>query len=104
MKATIGDRIVVVPPHIGGVLRDCIVVELRTADGSPPYIVRWSDTGQEALYFPGSDGRVEHAMNATPAAAPESTGSDVPHVSTWRVEIQLFGYDGQGDSARGSRH
>jgi hypothetical protein len=87
MKASIGDQIVVVPPHIGGVVRDCLVLEVRNPDGSPPYVVRWSDTGQEALYFPGSDGRVTHLGKQHEAEPPEIP---LPHVTTWRVEIQVF--------------
>lgn len=89
MKAQVGDRIVVVSPQVGGVVRDCLVVELRNPDGSPPYVVRWADTGQEALYFPGSDGRVQHL--GTEAEHPETAAPVVaPHVSTWTVEIQLY--------------
>jgi hypothetical protein len=104
MKASIGDRIVVVSPHIGGVVRDCLVVELRNADGSPPYVVRWSDNGQEAIYYPGSDGRIEHAVpeaDATRAASPAVSGP--AHVGTWNVEIQLFEHD-PGTSARAVLH
>ena len=28
---------------------------MRHEDGSPPYVVRWSDTGDQALFFPGPD-------------------------------------------------
>ena len=40
--------------------RDCEVLAVRGADGSPPYLVRWGDTGHEALFFPGSDALVQH--------------------------------------------
>lgn len=108
MKASIGDRIVVVSPQVGGVVRDCIVVELRNPDGSPPYVVRWSDTGQQALYFPGSDGRIQHTAGATSApdkAAPSAEGSEAtaPHVTTWNVEIQVY-EQGADTSARAVLH
>ena len=41
-------------------VRDAEILEVRHEDGSPPYLVRWSDNGHEALVFPGSDAFVEH--------------------------------------------
>ncbi len=98
MKASIGDRIVVVSPTVGGVVRDCLVVELRNPDGSPPYLVRWSDSGQEALYFPGSDGRVEHsdARSDQPLVIPS-------RVKTWHVEVQVYEH-GPDTSAKAVLH
>jgi hypothetical protein len=49
MRAKVGDKIVVSGHH----------VEVRGADGAPPYVVKWSD-GHEGLYFPGSDASVVH--------------------------------------------
>jgi hypothetical protein len=103
MKASIGDRIVVVSPQVGGVVRDCLIVELRNPDGSPPYVVRWSDTGQEALYFPGSDGRIQKAgAEAEPATTAEPDAGP-PHVTTWNVEVQVFEQGGD-TSARAILH
>jgi hypothetical protein len=45
--------------------RDCEVLEVRGADGAPPYVVRWGDTGHQALLFPGSDAFVQHFEHAT---------------------------------------
>lgn len=84
MKAAVGDRIVVVPRVVGGHVRDARVVELRNADGSPPYLVEWSDTGQTSLYFPGSDGRVE------PYDDQPATREPAFHVKTWRVTVHVF--------------
>jgi hypothetical protein len=33
------------------------IVEVRGADGGPPYVVRWSD-GHEGLVYPGADAHV----------------------------------------------
>jgi len=85
MKAAVGDRIIVVPRSVGGPVRDARVVELRNADGSPPYVVQWSDTGQRGLYFPGSDGRIEHYDQKPP----ERQGEPY-HVKTWRVAVHVF--------------
>jgi hypothetical protein len=61
MHAAPGDRLVVRNLHLDRPVRDARILEVRHADGSPPYLVRWSDTGQEALVFPGPDAHVEHA-------------------------------------------
>ena len=89
MKASIGDRIVVVAPQVGGAVRDCLVVELRNPDGSPPYVVRWSDNGREGLYFPGVDGHVEHP-ESEPSSQAEPTVTVIPKVRTWNVEVQVY--------------
>ncbi len=60
MHAVVGDRLVVRAPHVGEPNRDGEVLEVRGPDGSPPYVVRWSDTGHEGLYFPESDTVVHH--------------------------------------------
>lgn len=60
MRASVGDRIVVKSRHIGEPNRDCEVLEVHGADGGPPYLVRWGDTGHRTLFFPGSDAVVQH--------------------------------------------
>lgn len=65
MIATAGDRLVVRSQHLDGPVRDGEILEVRGDNGAPPYVVRWSDSGHEALVFPGPDAYVEHA--AAPA-------------------------------------
>ncbi|MFC7493550.1 MULTISPECIES: DUF1918 domain-containing protein [unclassified Nocardioides] len=60
MFAAVGDRLIVRSSHVGGAIRDGEVLAVRRADGSPPYVVRWSDTGREALVYPGPDAEVHH--------------------------------------------
>lgn len=60
MYAAVGDRLVVRGHNVGEPVRDAEILEVHHEDGSPPYVVRWSDTGHEALVFPGSDAFVEH--------------------------------------------
>jgi len=60
MFARKGDRIVIRGQHVGNPVRDAEVLEVKHPDGTPPYLVRWSDTGHEALFFPGTDAYVEH--------------------------------------------
>lgn len=58
LHASAGDRLVVQRLH--GPVRDAEILAVRHPDGTPPYEVRWSDTGHEALVFPGSDAFVQH--------------------------------------------
>lgn len=60
MFAQVGDRLVVHSQHVGGHIRDGEIVEVQHADGTPPYVVRWEDTGHETLVFPGPDAEVQH--------------------------------------------
>lgn len=89
MRAAVGDRIVIASNTLDRPVRVGEVVELRHQDGTPPYLVRWADTEQTALVFPGPDARVEH-----PADPADAAGAPAPvptrHVRTWTVEIQLF--------------
>jgi hypothetical protein len=64
MIAQIGDRLVVEGIHLGDHRRVGIVIALRHPDGTPPYEVRWLDSGQEALVFPGPEAHVEPAAAA----------------------------------------
>lgn len=66
MKAQTGDRIVIHGHHIGEPHRDCEVVEVHGNGGTPPYLVRWGDSGHESLFFPGPDAMVEHFEKSTP--------------------------------------
>ena len=59
MKASVGDRLVEQGLHVGDARRVGIITELRHGDGSPPYLVRWLDTGHESLVYPGPDARIE---------------------------------------------
>ncbi|WP_432133698.1 MULTISPECIES: DUF1918 domain-containing protein [unclassified Streptomyces] len=60
MRARVGDEIVVRGTGSGVVTRDGEIVGVHHPDGSPPYDVRWSDTGRVTLYFPGPDAHLKH--------------------------------------------
>lgn len=60
MRASAGDRIVIKGHRVGEHDRDAEVIEVSHLDGSPPYRVRWEDSGHESLLFPGSDAFVQH--------------------------------------------
>jgi len=59
MRANVGDELVIRGHHVGDADRKAVIMEVRGADGAPPYRVRWSD-GHESVFFPSSDTIVEH--------------------------------------------
>lgn len=65
MRAQVGDRLI---PG-GDPDRIAVVIGLRNADGSPPYVVKWLTGGHIALVFPGPYARIVHADPANGAAA-----------------------------------
>jgi hypothetical protein len=101
MKASVGDRIVIASNRLDHPLRDGKIVECRHDDGSPPYVVEWSDTGQTGLFFPGPDAHVEHEGDedvavrqaVTEQAGEVQSGRDV---KTWQVEVSVF--ESEGDT------
>ncbi|MFC0526389.1 DUF1918 domain-containing protein [Phytohabitans kaempferiae] len=58
MQATVGDHLHVHSNTVGASDRIAEIVEVRGADGQPPYLVRFPD-GHESLVFPGPDSVVE---------------------------------------------
>jgi len=60
MKASSGDQIRVRGHHVGDPDRCGQIVDVRGADGQPPFVVRWGDSDEEVLFYPGSDATVEH--------------------------------------------
>jgi hypothetical protein len=63
LRARPGDRLVVRGHRLGEPGRDGEILEARGDDGSPPFLIRWEDTGCETLLFPGSDAYVEHLVD-----------------------------------------
>ena len=59
MHATQGDRIVIRGRAVGNPDRHGEIVEVRGADGGPPYEVRFQD-GHRSVVYPGSDCIIEH--------------------------------------------
>jgi len=60
MFAAVGDRLVIRGQHLDQPVKDGLILEVRHGDGTPPYLVRWEDTGRESLVFPGPDAVVQH--------------------------------------------
>jgi uncharacterized protein DUF1918 len=61
MRARIGDRLVVGEDRIGE------VVGVPSADGSPPYIIKWLKDGHIAMVFPDHYARIVPAGEPVPA-------------------------------------
>jgi hypothetical protein len=58
MQATIGDRLHVHGNSVGHPDKTGDIVEVKGAEGAPPYLVRFDD-GHTGLVFPGPDAVVE---------------------------------------------
>ncbi|HEU5417560.1 MAG TPA: DUF1918 domain-containing protein [Streptosporangiaceae bacterium] len=70
MKAQVGDRLI--PGESSS--RTGLIIGLREADGSPPYVVKWLDTGHIALVFPGPYARLLPGHQQTDRPAPAAGG------------------------------
>jgi hypothetical protein len=55
MNAKVGDWLVVKGRTNDQAEHRGMITEVHSTNGSPPYMVRWIDTGHEALVFPGPD-------------------------------------------------
>jgi hypothetical protein len=55
MKAKVGDWLVIKGAAVGRPDQRGLITEVRSSDGSPPYVVRWLDTDHVATVFPGPD-------------------------------------------------
>lgn len=64
MRAKPGDRIMVHSQRQGEQDRDGEVLQVQASDGSPPYWVRWSDTGRTGLYYPSSEAYIADGSRA----------------------------------------
>jgi len=68
LHASPGDRLVIHAHHLGEPIRDGEILETRGPDGGTPFLVRWSDSGDESVVYPGSDASVEHFERHLPAS------------------------------------
>ncbi len=55
MHARVGDHLVVKSSAVGRPDRRGMITDVRSRDGSPPYIVRWLDDDHEVTMYPGAD-------------------------------------------------
>lgn len=79
MKARVGDWLVIKGGTVAQPDQRGLITEVRSADGSPPYVVQWAGTSHVATVFPGPD-----ALVLTPAEledADERARSRVGHAA-----------------------
>lgn len=55
MKATVGDWLVMKEHTPDQPKQRGLITEVRSEDGSPPYLVRWLETDHVTTVFPGPD-------------------------------------------------
>lgn len=55
MKAKVGDWLVIKGATVDRPDQRGLIAEVHSSDGSPPYVVRWLDSGHTATVFPGPD-------------------------------------------------
>ncbi|MER5757431.1 pyridoxamine 5'-phosphate oxidase family protein [Streptomyces sp. NPDC002088] len=72
MRAHLGDQLVIESPTTGAARRDGEIVGLHHEDGTPPYDVRWSDTDEVTLVFPGPDAHIHHLEHGQAEATSDS--------------------------------
>ena len=91
MKAEVGDRIVVASGTLHRPIRDGEILQTGS-DGGGPYLVRWSDSGNESLFFPGPDAHVEHVQRESGDASGQqgSAASRTQPTKRWTVDIYLY--------------
>jgi len=78
MHAQPGDWLIVEQASIDHEARHGLIEEVHSTDGTPPYLVRWLDTGHEALVFPGPDAHVRtHEEHELAGVAAEGRAVEV---------------------------
>ena len=58
MKATPGDWLMIEGTHLDEPKRHGLILEVHGPDGSPPYMVRWDDSGLETLVIPSAGAHI----------------------------------------------
>lgn len=95
MRAHLGDQLVIERTTTGAAKRDGEIVGLHHEDGTPPYDVRWSDTDEVTLVFPGPDAHIHHLEHGQPGSTHAPSGPD-----TAEAEAKSPGVPGPGDIGR----
>jgi hypothetical protein len=69
MKAKVGDFLVIKGTTVEMSDQRGVITEVRSADGSPPYVVRWLSSDHIATVYPGPDAVVVTASEQEAADA-----------------------------------
>ncbi|WP_406376956.1 DUF1918 domain-containing protein [Streptomyces sp. NBC_00647] len=97
MRAHLGDQLVIESQASGAARRDGEIVGLHHEDGTPPYDVRWSDTGEVTLVFPGPDAHVHHLEQEEPMREAQTGTGEADALS---IAAPPAGAPGPGDIGR----
>lgn len=69
LRAQVGDMLVIDQGSAAGIPRIGEIVSVPSADGSPPYLVRWLAGEYESTILPGPGAHIKRRHPARPAAA-----------------------------------
>ncbi|MEU3098767.1 DUF1918 domain-containing protein [Streptomyces sp. NPDC006967] len=100
MRAHLGDQLVVESRATGVTRRDGEIVGLHHEDGTPPYDVRWSDTDDVTLVFPGPDAHIRHLEHGQPGTSRGSSQPDTGEVPALSEAARPPGTSNPGDIGR----
>ncbi|MFD5856854.1 pyridoxamine 5'-phosphate oxidase family protein [Streptomyces chartreusis] len=100
MRAHLGDQLVIESPATGVTRRDGEIVGLHHADGTPPYDVRWSDTDEVTLVFPGPDAHIRRFEHGRPGTSHEISRQYTGEAETADTASQPTGTSNPGDVGR----
>ncbi|MGW4173793.1 pyridoxamine 5'-phosphate oxidase family protein [Streptomyces chartreusis] len=100
MRAHLGDQLVIESPATGVTRRDGEIVGLHHADGTPPYDVRWSDTDEVTLVFPGPDAHIRPVEHGQAGTAHEFSRPSTDEEETAAAASQPTGTFNPGDIGR----
>ncbi|MFD8524320.1 DUF1918 domain-containing protein [Streptomyces capillispiralis] len=100
MRAHLGDQLVVESPATGATRRDGEIVGLHHEDGTPPYDVRWSDTDDVTLVFPGPDAHIRHMEHGRPGTPRGSSRPDTGEAQALSEAAPPPGTPNPGDIGR----
>jgi hypothetical protein len=89
MQAKVGDWLVIKGLPTQHADHRGLITNVRSPDGSPPYVVRWLDTGRVAMVFPGPDAVVVPAEEQH--SADERTQSRVAAVQAEIAQYPVSG-------------
>ncbi|MER5601315.1 pyridoxamine 5'-phosphate oxidase family protein [Streptomyces sp. NPDC002265] len=100
MRAHLGDQLVIESTRSGAARRDGEIVGLHHTDGTPPYDVRWSDTEEVTLLFPGPDAHIHHLEHGLPGTPHGSAAPDTGVTEAASPGLPSVGTTNPGDIGR----
>lgn len=74
MQAKVGDFLVVKGTTVEQPDQRGVITEVRSADGAPPYVVRWLSNNHVATVYPGPDALIVTAAEQEAADARKGSG------------------------------